>query len=454
MLNNMPTDGLALSGSLTVSQLNRQVAKALDETFSTLKIRGEISNLTIANSGHWYFTLKESGAAVRALMFRQRAILCGMPPKDGTQVEVRAKVSFYEARGDFQLLVDYLQTRGTGDLYEAFITLKNKLANEGLFDLNKKKALPYLPQSIGIITSTQGAALHDVLSTLKRRAPQVRLVIYASSVQGESAPLQLIQAIEQANQRQEVDLLLLCRGGGSLEDLWAFNDEKLARIIRASTIPIICGVGHETDFTIADLAGDLRAPTPTAAAELAVPSIQSLMQELSITLAALHGSVQRRYQQAAQTLDYLSQRLRSPKQQLAYAQAALLQQTKSLMSFWRRSQQQRDYQLQHTVGKLKTLVWKPQTALSHLGYLSARLVRANQQLLARNHSDLKQAQKNLEALAPVRTLARGYAIVYNPQGQIMRSEHEIQAGEILSIQFASDTAYAQAINRSEKIPTK
>ncbi len=254
---------------LTVSALNQAVARMLERNFPLIWVSGEISNLTRAASGHWYFTLKDDAAQVRAVMFRGRAQYADFTPKEGDKVEVRTLVTLYAARGDYQLNVEFIRKAGVGNLYEAFLQLKGKLEAEGLFDNLRKRPLPLFVRTIGIVTSLQAAALRDILSTLLRRAPHINVILYPTPVQGEGAGEKIAQAIRTAAQRSECDILLVCRGGGSIEDLWSFNEEVVARAIVAAPMPVIAGVGHETDFTIADFAADLRAPTPTAAAELA-----------------------------------------------------------------------------------------------------------------------------------------------------------------------------------------
>ncbi|MBP8867869.1 MAG: exodeoxyribonuclease VII large subunit, partial [Propionivibrio sp.] len=302
---------------LSVSMLNRLARERLESAFPLCWVAGEISNLTQAASGHVYFSLKDEGAQVRCVMFRNRAQLLGWRLENGQHVEARVLVSLYEARGDFQLNVETARQAGAGRLYEQFLRLKEKLEREGLFDDVGKRALPAFPTRIGIVTSLQAAALRDVLTTLARRAPHVHLTLYPTPVQGEGAAAQIASAIRAAGQHGECDLLILCRGGGSLEDLWAFNDEALARTIRASTLPIISGVGHETDFTIADFAADQRAPTPTAAAELAAPARESLLNHLLMLHAQLHRQTAHRLEQYGQRLDLLAHRLQHPAQRLA-----------------------------------------------------------------------------------------------------------------------------------------
>ncbi len=246
--------------AISVSALNQAAARLLERNFPLTWVSGEVSNFTRAASGHWYFTLKDDAAQVRAVMFRGRAQHVGFTPKNGDKLEVRALVTLYTPRGDFQLNVEAIRRSGTGNLYEAFLKLKDKLNAEGLFSPERKRALPVFPRTIGIVTSPKAAALHDVLTSFARRAPHVKLIVYPTPVQGEGAGQKIAQTLATASRRAECDVLLLCRGGGSLEDLWAFNEEVVARAIVASTIPIICGVGHETDITIADFTADLRAP--------------------------------------------------------------------------------------------------------------------------------------------------------------------------------------------------
>ncbi|MEK9940272.1 MAG: exodeoxyribonuclease VII large subunit, partial [Methylotenera sp.] len=265
---------------MTVSELNRLARSILEQSFPLFWVSGEISNLTRAASGHWYFSLKDSTAQVRCVMFKGRNSYIDFIPREGDKIEARCTVTLYEARGDFQLTVEFIQRAGLGALFEAFEKLKNKLGLEGLFDVANKKPIPAHPKQIGIVTSADAAALRDVLTTLKRRMPNIPVVIYPTPVQGKGAAELIANAIHTANQRAECDVLIICRGGGSIEDLWQFNEEIVARAIAQSNIPTISGVGHETDFTIADFVADMRAATPTAAAELAAPARDSLLQGL------------------------------------------------------------------------------------------------------------------------------------------------------------------------------
>ncbi|HWJ93360.1 MAG TPA: exodeoxyribonuclease VII large subunit, partial [Telluria sp.] len=287
---------------LSVTALNQQVARLLERTFPLVWIGGEVSNFTRASSGHWYFTLKDDAAQVRAVMFRGRAQFAGFTPREGDKVEVRALVTLYGARGDYQINVEAIRRAGVGALYEAFLRLKEKLSAQGLFDQERKRALPLFTRSIGIVTSPQAAALRDVLTALRRRAPHVNIVLYPAPVQGQYAADKISDAIMTASRRAEVDVLLVCRGGGSIEDLWAFNEEVLARAIAASAVPVVSGVGHETDFTIADFVADLRAPTPSAAAELVVSTREQIEEQIDTASAKLVQSLRYRLLQAGRRL--------------------------------------------------------------------------------------------------------------------------------------------------------
>src|SRR5450830_1072896 len=318
----------ALAGPpvITVSALNAQVARLLERAFPLTWIAGEISNFTRAASGHWYFTLKDDGAQVRAVMFRGRAQFAGFTPREGDKVEVRALVTLYGARGDYQINVEAIRRAGVGALFEAFQRLKEKLAAQGLFDPERKRAIPMFARSIGIVTSPQAAALRDVLIALKRRAPHIHIILYPTPVQGQQAPEKIAHAIRTASTRAECDVLLVCRGGGSIEDLWSFNDEGVAHAIADCSMPVISGVGHETDFTIADFAADLRAATPTAAAELAVTPREDWLSQLNYRKEQLQRAMQRQLATQNQTLDWMSRRLLSPKAAIA-AKRQLLQQS-------------------------------------------------------------------------------------------------------------------------------
>ena len=341
---------------LTVGDLNRAIAASLEDRFDTVWVSGEISNFKAYDSGHWYFSLKDEEGQIRCVMFRGRNGQVGFMPQSGDLVEVSSSLGMYVPRGDIQLTIQTLRRAGMGGLYEAFLKLKAKLAKEGLFDEERKREIPTHPRSIGIITSPQAAALKDVLSTLARRAPHIPIVIYPTLVQGPDAPAGIISALKAANQENAenaVDVILLVRGGGSIEDLWAFNDEQLAYAIANSNIPVVSGVGHETDFTIADFVADLRAPTPTGAAELAAPRKDQLLQELDAIKQALLQRVNQRVEREAQTLDQLALRLSHAlpnpdrmREQITSWQQRLNQAWSVRMENWKRNQSHYQSQLE------------------------------------------------------------------------------------------------------------
>src|ERR1700729_3039034 len=315
MNSESPFSSSATSGGdvvVPVSALNRAIGTMLERSFPLVWVAGEVSNFTRAASGHWYFSIKDAQAQMRCVMFRGRAQHAEFTPREGDRIEVRALVTMYEPRGEFQLNVEAVRRTGQGRLYEAFLRLKAQLEAEGLFAADRKRPLPAHPRAIGIVTSLQAAALRDVLTTLARRAPHVPVVIYPAPVQGAGVAGKLAAMVEQASIRREVDVLIVCRGGGSIEDLWAFNEEVLARAIAESAVPVVSGVGHETDFTIADFAADIRAPTPTAAAELVSPQRALLLRDLEHRHAALARGFGRMMERRAQQLDWLARRLRSP----------------------------------------------------------------------------------------------------------------------------------------------
>ncbi len=384
---------------LTVTELNRLARETLERSFPLFWISGEISNFTRAASGHWYFSLKDAGAQVRCVMFRGRNSYLDFMPREGDKVEARATVTLYEARGDFQLTVEFLQRAGLGALFEAYERLKAKLQAEGLFDASRKRPIPPHPQTIGIVTSPDAAALRDVLTTLRRRMPNIRVIIYPTPVQGKGVATQIASAIHTASKRAECEVLIVCRGGGSIEDLWQFNEEQVARAISACSMPVISGVGHETDFTIADFAADQRAPTPTAAAELATPDHASLMRNLMGYQQHLQRLMRQLLNQRMQQLDYLARRLLSPTQQLT----------------------QKRQQLQQ---------------------LQLRLQNGLQQQLRSQQQKVAALEKSLIHLNPQAVLKRGYALVHNTNGDIVYSSDQLQQGQEIRLTLGTGSAIA------------
>jgi exodeoxyribonuclease VII large subunit len=437
MFNNDAADpAYSAPAVLTVTALNQQVARLLERSFPLAWIGGEISNFTRAASGHWYFTLKDDGAQVRAVMFRGRAQFAGFVPREGDKVEVRALVTLYGARGDYQINVEAIRRAGVGQLYEAFLRLKEKLGAEGLFDEGRKRPLPLFARTVGIVTSPQAAALRDVLTALRRRAPHVRIVLYPAPVQGQGAAERIAGAIGAASLRREVDVLIVCRGGGSIEDLWSFNEEVVARAIAAASMPVIAGVGHETDFTIADFAADLRAATPTAAAELAVTARADWLGSLRADANDLRRAMERIVSDAGQGLDGLSRRLQSPSSQLARQRVQLLGMASSMTHGVRGPLNRQGMllaQLQQRWARHRPDVRSLRTQLaSERRHLVASMLSA---LRARREA-MHALSAQLELLNPQRTLERGYAIVSNAKGKVLRSPGQIKPRDVLRVRLA------------------
>jgi exodeoxyribonuclease VII large subunit len=401
MQYDLPRDPVApAAGVVTVSQLLRSVRDTLERRFPLMWVRGELSNLSRAPSGHCYFTLKDDGAQVDCVMFRSRLAALDWEPRDGAQVEVRALASLYEPRGRFQLTVEAMRQAGLGPLYERFVRLKSRLEQEGLFDPAAKRALPGHPRCIGVVTSLAAAALRDVLTTLARRNPAIPVIVYPVPVQGEGAAARIAAMLARAAARAECDVLLLVRGGGSLEDMWQFNEEAVARAIRACAIPVVVGVGHETDFTIADFAADRRAPTPTAAAELASPSRAELIARLADCTRSLAREMRRRLEYATQAVDACARRLVHPAQRL-------------------RSYQQLVTQLS-----------------ARLGFSFLHAIRSCEAKLARLGAALG-------SLDPEAVLARGYSITYTGAGEVLRDAAQVRPGERLRTALARGEVHSE-----------
>lgn len=425
---------------LTVSALNQAVARMLERNFPLAWVSGEISNFTRAASGHWYFTLKDDGAQVRAVMFRGRAQYAGFNPREGDKVEVRALVTLYAPRGDYQLNVEAIRRAGVGNLYEAFLQLKEKLNAEGLFDPARKRPLALFARTIGIVTSPQAAALRDILTTLRRRAPHVQVILYPTAVQGEGAAQKIAQAITMASQRAECDVLLVCRGGGSIEDLWSFNEEVVARAIVACSMPVISGVGHETDFTIADFAADLRAPTPTAAAEMAAAPRADWLATLKAHADDLTRAFRRQVADSGQTLDWLSRRLVSPSAYISHERLKLRGLQTRLAHATRTPLSQARFTLSHLQTRLAAQLPKTDVARARLNDDSRRMGTRMATLLMRRRQALAALASQLELLNPQRTLERGYAMVLDGKGRIVRAPKDLKPREIVTVRLAEGSA--------------
>ncbi|HEV2611224.1 MAG TPA: exodeoxyribonuclease VII large subunit [Noviherbaspirillum sp.] len=439
-----PSDALENNGAappvLTVSELNQAVARMLERSFPLAWVSGEISNFTRAASGHWYFTLKDNGAQVRSVMFRGRAQYAGFMPREGDKVEVRALVTLYAPRGDYQLNVEAMRRAGVGNLYEAFLRLKEQLNAEGLFDPQRKRPLPVFPRSIGIVTSPQAAALRDILATLRRRAPHVQVILYPTPVQGEGAAMKIAQAIATASARAECEVLLVCRGGGSIEDLWSFNEEVVARTIADCAIPVICGVGHETDVTIADFAADLRAPTPTAAAEIAATPRADWLATLDMHAEDLVRIMKRRMMDAAQTLDWLSRRLVSPSAHIAHERMRIAGLQHRLRHATRMPLQQARFSVANLRTRLVARLPDTSAQRARLESIARRLDVSMATANAQRRQALDALSDQLELLNPQRTLERGYAMVVDGKGRVIRSPNALRPREIVTVRLADGSA--------------
>ena len=425
---------------LTVSALNQAVARMLERSFPLAWVSGEISNFTRAASGHWYFTLKDDAAQVRAVMFRGRAQYAGFTPREGDKVEVRALVTLYAPRGDYQLNVEAIRRAGVGNLYEAFLQLKEKLNAEGLFDPQRKRALPIFARTIGIVTSPQAAALRDILTTLRRRAPHVRVILYPTPVQGEGAAQKIAQAIATASDRAECDVLLVCRGGGSIEDLWSFNEEVVARTIVACSMPVISGVGHETDFTIADFAADLRAPTPTAAAEMAAAPRADWLATLEAHADDLTRALKRHLADATQTLDWLSRRLVSPSAYIAHERLKLHGLQTRLAHATRMPLNQARFALSHLQTRLSAQLPRTASYRARITDDARRLSTRMAMQTAQRRQALSALAAQLELLNPQRTLERGYAMVLDNKGRIVRAPKGLRPRDTVTVRLAEGSA--------------
>jgi exodeoxyribonuclease VII large subunit len=401
--SSKPNEGKVFS----VKEINRLVRELLEQSFPSFWISGEISNFISASSGHWYFSLKDDEAQVRCTMFKNKNMAADWVPKNGEKIEAKCFIGLYEARGEYQLNIEVIRHAGAGLLSEAFNQLKEKLLKEGLFEPTRKKPIPQFPQSIGIITSPTGAAIEDILITLKRRSPHIPIFIYPSLVQGKEAPSAIVKAIETANTRMECDALILARGGGSIEDLWAFNEEIVARAIIASKIPTITGVGHETDTTIADFVSDLRAPTPTGAAELVTSHTVELIKTIQAYKNQLNKMMASVIRELIQKVDYLEKRLISPRQQI------------------QRQKEQIHQYIQRINQSIKNAM------------IQYRL-------------NIDKLKLNLDHLSPHAVLSRGYSIITNVDGQIVNNINQLKLDDKIHIQLNHGQADANISDLKNK----
>jgi exodeoxyribonuclease VII large subunit len=457
----------------SVSRLNREVRVLLERGLGVLWVEGELSNFSQPPSGHWYFSLKDRDAQLRCAMYRLKNSLVGFTPRAGMQVLVRGRISLYEPKGEFQLVIEHLEEAGVGALRREFERLKTRLAAEGLFAQEHKRALPRFPRRIGVVTSPSGAALHDILKVLARRYPPAAVLLYPTAVQGAAAVPTLVAALGTASARAECDVLILARGGGSLEDLWAFNDERVARAIHACALPVVCGVGHEIDFTVADLVADARAPTPSAAAELVVPDARACLEALAHMVQRLSAGMRRelrvgrarldavdhrltlthpgvRLQQQMQRLDDLTQRLAGATRaclhregrRLAEERARLQQHSpQRVLGEWDARNQALQLRLERAMRAQSS------SCADHIEQVHARLERAAHQCVTRTAQRLALAQRALDAVSPLATLARGFAIVKRADGSVLTDAAAVAVGEEIEASLASGKLTARVTGR-------
>lgn len=422
----------------SVTSLNRMARNILESEIGQIWISAEISNFVAASSGHWYFTLKDDRAQVRAAMFRNANRHVRLRPKEGDKVLIRANISLYEARGEYQLIAEHMEPEGEGLLKQQFEQLKSKLADEGLFSAQYKKPLPGVITSVGVVTSATGAALHDVLTTLKRRNPAISVIVYPSQVQGDSASEQICRAIQIANQRNETDVLIVGRGGGSLEDLWCFNQESVARAIFTSQIPIVSAVGHEVDISIADFVADVRAATPSSAAELVSGDITQIQTRIQTLLDRVNHLTKTRLRELAYQQQALSQALQQyhPRNQLLQKSQYLDQLINNLNSNIQKILNLESHQLAGFFSRLQMRSPRQQVIQQqqHMDNLQTRLSKSWQSLLQNKQQSLANNSQLLDTVSPLATLSRGYNIAYK-NGQIVKSSQQLEPGDILTSRF-------------------
>ena len=431
--------------ALSVSELNHQARHLLESSFMQVWVEGELSSFSRPSSGHWYFSLKDQKCQIRCAMFRGANQRIRTLPKEGDQIRIRGKVTLYENRGDFQIIVEHLEPAGLGPLQQAFEALKMKLQAEGLFDPARKKPLPVTPRHIGVVTSPTGAAIHDILTVLARRCPAIPVTLYPTAVQGQAATADIVNAIDRAQRHGVADVLIIGRGGGSLEDLWCFNEEAVARAIAGCSIPTVSAVGHEVDVTIADFVADLRAPTPSAAAEKISPDQSQWLRRLAEQQLRLGQSARRLLLRLDQQLGHLAARLRDPRRELqdkAQRMDELDMRLNKAMNLKLQQQQLKTGHLAQRLGTqspAKTL----QTAGEQVQRLNERLNKAIRQNLRQQQEKLQLNAQTLNVVSPLATLGRGYAIVRDDQNRIVRSADQLSAGQTISARFGQGNVSAE-----------
>lgn len=437
---------------LTPSQLNALARSLLEDAFPVVLVEGELGNLSRPASGHLYFTLKDARAQVRCALFKPKSTWLKFQPREGLRVLARGRLTLYEARGDYQLILDSLEEAGEGALRRAFEELRAKLQAEGLFDEARKRPLPAHVRRLGVITSPSGAAVRDVLSVLARRFPLLDVEVLPVPVQGETAPAQIVKMLRTADASGRYDALLLTRGGGSLEDLWSFNDEALVRAVAAASTPVVAAVGHETDFTLAEFAADLRAPTPSAAAELLVPDRGDLASRLRGLQQRLHALHLHRLRNAMQRADRAALRLNALRPQ-ARLQALAVRQghaAQRLASVWRSQHEQRAARLRHVAAVLRAMQPRRRAAAlrERLGAIAPRPQAAIARQLQREALHLRGLARSLEAVSPLATVARGYAILQHDDGRVVRSIGDADGGDRLDARLSDGVLHVRVETKS------
>ncbi len=440
--------------ALTVSELNHQARHLLETSFMQVWVEGELSGFSRPSSGHWYFSLKDQKCQIRCAMFRGANQRIRTLPREGDQIRIRGKVTLYENRGDFQIIVEHLEPAGLGALQQAFEALKARLQGEGLFDPARKKPIPATPRHIGVVTSPTGAAIHDILTVLKRRCPAIPVTLYPTAVQGEAATADIVRAIDRAQQHGLADVLIIGRGGGSLEDLWCFNEEAVARAIAACPIPTVSAVGHEVDVTIADFVADLRAPTPSAAAEKISPDQQDWLRRLAEQQGRLGQSARRLLQRLDNQLGHLSARLRDPRRELLEKAQRMdeleLRLNKAIRDRLDQQKQKTDYLLQRMSAQSPHRTLK--TAREQTQRLEERLTLATRHQLRQKDERLQHIAQTLHVVSPLATLGRGYAIVKDDNDRIVRKAGDLETGSQITARLGHGSVAARVteINSSSE----
>jgi len=441
----MTANGEVLSRDIySVTRLNREVRAVLEGSFPAIWIQGEISNLARPASGHMYFSLKDRSSQVRCAMFKNQNRLLNIAPENGMEILARAAISLYEGRGEFQLIIEYMEPAGAGALQKAYEELKQKLHQEGLFDEQYKQPLPGFPKTIGLITSPTGAAIRDILNILGRRYPLADVVLYPVQVQGEGSAEMIVQAITTADQRRDTDVLIITRGGGSLEDLWSFNDERVARAIHTCTLPVITGIGHEIDFTIADFVADMRAPTPSAAAELAVPDRTELLHRLGLKRGKLLAFIRHQLEASSKHLLQLEKRLPDPVRQLQFIGQRLDDIVSHLQQVIRLIFSEHHKLLLQTSARLgqQNPLHKIRISVEKCHHLEEQLRHCMSSVLREKKAILEQQGRALHTVSPLATLERGYAIVMH-NDTIVRNATDVKTGELIKSRLAKGNIYSK-----------